>query len=165
MIAPGWYHDGVTPNAERWFDGVAWTEHLRPAPAAPPAYPSAVPQGAPPGAQPWAAQQPTAQPWTAQPWTAQPWTAQPWATQPGAPTGPDDAMYWMLPVGRSWQSITAGYLGLFGLVIWPLAPIALGLGIWAMRIPGGHGRGRAIFAIIAGALGTIFGTLALIFWV
>lgn len=30
----GWYGDGVTPGAERWFDGRAWTEHLRPAPGA-----------------------------------------------------------------------------------------------------------------------------------
>lgn len=134
MIAPGWYHDGTTPNAERWFDGEAWTEHLRPAPQALPPYQSAT---APHGSAPWAAQ---------------------------PSTGPDDALHWILPVGRSWQSITAGYLGLFGLLIWPLAPFALGLGIWALRIPGGHGRGRAIFAIIAGVLGTAFGVLALLNW-
>jgi hypothetical protein len=130
---PGWYDDGTTPNAQRWFDGASWTQHLRPVD----------PQ--------WAARQTVAQPWAA----------------PQPSTGPDDALHWILPVGRSWQSITAGYLGLFGLAIWPLAPIAIWLGIWALRraSQGGHGRGRAIFAIIAGALGTVFGALALIFWV
>ena len=123
-IAPGWYNDGTTPNAERWFDGVAWTQHLRPV--------------APLQASSWSAQQPS--------------------------NGPDEAAHWLLPVGRSWQSITAGYLGLFGLLIWPLAPFAIWLGIWAMRIPGGHGRGRAVFAIVAGALGTAFGAFALVFW-
>ena len=149
MALPGWYDDGVTPNAERWFDGAAWTGHLRPRTLAPQ----------------WAAPQGT-QPWTAQPWSPQP-TAQPWAPQ-GTPaaTGPSDAAYWLLPVGRSWQSITAGYVGLFGLVIWRVAPIALWLGIWALRLAGdgGHGRGRAIFAIIAGALGTVVGALALAYW-
>ncbi|MGW3088706.1 DUF2510 domain-containing protein [Streptomyces sp. NPDC001108] len=35
---PGWYPDAATPGGERWWDGTAWTAHLRPtAPAAPPA--------------------------------------------------------------------------------------------------------------------------------
>lgn len=85
---------------------------------------------------------------------------------PAAPrmgASPSDAMHWMVPVGRSWQSILAGYLGLFGLVLWPLAPFALGLGVWAMRRAreGGHGRGRAVFAIIAGAIGTLLGIAVL----
>jgi hypothetical protein len=85
---------------------------------------------------------------------------------PAAPrmgASPSDAMHWIVPVGRSWQSILAGYLGLFGLLIWPLAPFALGLGVWAMRRArdGGHGRGRAVFALIAGAIGTLLGIAAL----
>ncbi|GAB2622053.1 hypothetical protein Aab01nite_76840 [Paractinoplanes abujensis] len=68
-------------------------------------------------------------------------------------------MHWLLPTGRSWQSIAAGYLGLVGLVVWVLGPFALGLGIWAVvrsaREPGVHGRGRAVFGIVAGAIGTL----------
>ena len=173
MIAPGWYDDGT--SAERWFDGVAWTEHVRaaPAPFAPAAQQS--PQWAAPAVQPetrpgaptWVAQAGAA-PWAGQPaqpgaapWAGQPGAA-PWGAQPG--NGPDEAMHWILPIGRSWQSIVAGYLGIFGLAIWPLAPFAVWLGIWAMRIPGGRGRGRAVFGIIAGALGTLFGLLAIVFW-
>jgi hypothetical protein len=170
--AERWYDDGVTPKAERWYDGVAWTEHVRavPAPFMPPAqhaapWGSAIPQVA----QPW-----SAPPWDAPPWagaSAPPWagsSAPPWAGSSAPPArmgaDPSDPAHWILPVGRSWQSITAGYLGLLGLVIWVLAPFALWLGIWAMRIPGGHGRGRAVFAIITGALGVAFGAVAVLSW-
>ena len=34
--------------------------------------------------------------------------------------------------GRTPWSIAAGYLGLFSLVIFPLAPFAIGFGIWAL---------------------------------
>jgi len=69
-----------------------------------------------------------------------------------------DAMHWILPVGRSWQSIVAGYLGLIALGVWALGPVAVGFGIWALRVAsgGGHGRGRAWFGIIGGLLGTVF---------
>ena len=68
-------------------------------------------------------------------------------------------MHWIVPVGRSWQSIVAGYLGLFSLVIWVLAPISIGAGIWAlMRAQhGGHGRGRAITGIVGGVIGAALG--------
>ena len=69
-----------------------------------------------------------------------------------------DAVHWMLPVGRSWQSITAGYVGLLSLGLWALGPVAIWLGIWAIKKArtGGHGRGRAVFAIVTGTLGTLF---------
>ena len=70
---PGWYPDGVTPDSVRWFDGLRWTEHVRPASF-------------------------------------------------GSDLGPSSAVHWLVPVGRSWQSITAGYLGLLGLV----APVCHG---------------------------------------
>jgi hypothetical protein len=73
---------------------------------------------------------------------------------PGFGESPKDVAHWLIPVGRSWQSITAGYLGIFGLLIWPLAPFAVWLGVWALvnaSRTGGHGRGRAIFAIVSGS--------------
>ena len=64
----------------------------------------------------------------------------------------------MLPVGRSWVAILAGYAGLCALVIYP-APIALALGVLAVlhlrRHRELHGLGRAIFAIATGLLGTL----------
>lgn len=84
------------------------------------------------------------------------------AARPG--NDPHDALHWIVPLGRSWQSIVAGYLGLVGIVLWPLAPVAAGLGIWAIvkARSGGHGRGRAVFAIVAGLAGTAFGVLFLL---
>lgn len=78
---------------------------------------------------------------------------------PAAPIGasPSDPIHWLLPIGRTWQSITAGYVALFAIVIWPLGPVALGLGLWAVNVSGHtgtHGRGRSVFAIIVGALAT-----------
>ncbi len=64
----------------------------------------------------------------------------------------------MLPTGRTWQSIAAGYVALFALVIWPLGPVALGLGLWALQVSGrtgSHGRGRAVFAIVVGVLASM----------
>ena len=63
----------------------------------------------------------------------------------------------ILPVGRSGLSIAAGYLGLLSLTL-VVAPLALGLGIWALkdlkRRPELHGAGRAWFAVVMGTLGT-----------
>ncbi|GEL95257.1 hypothetical protein CCO02nite_19150 [Cellulomonas composti] len=78
------------------------------------------------------------------------------APRPSDETGPGSAVHWLVPVGRSWQSVTAGYVGLFSLLVWPLGPVAIGLGVWALvrARHGGHGRGRAIFAIVAGVVAT-----------
>jgi hypothetical protein len=77
--------------------------------------------------------------------------------------GDDAGIRMLIPVGRSGLAIAAGYLGLlscFGF----LAPIALIVGILAIRDikqhPEKHGMGRAIFGIVMGALGT----LGLLFW-
>jgi hypothetical protein len=64
-------------------------------------------------------------------------------------------MHWLLPTGRTWQSIAAGYVGLFALVIWPLGLVSAGLGVWALvesARTGRHGRGRAVFGILAGTV-------------
>lgn len=72
---------------------------------------------------------------------------------------PADPATWVLPAGRSWQSIVAGYAGLLGLVVWPVAPIAVVLGVWALvrSRRGGKGRGWAVFAVVCGAIGTALG--------
>lgn len=63
----------------------------------------------------------------------------------------------LLPVGRSGLAIAAGYAGLFSLLCFP-APIALILGILAIRDirrhPEKHGMGRAVFGLVMGILGT-----------
>ncbi len=67
-------------------------------------------------------------------------------------------MRMLLPVGRSWLAIVAGYLGLVSVLMCP-APIALAFGILAIRDirkhPEKHGMGRAIFGVVMGVLGTI----------
>lgn len=127
----GWYRDGA--GGLRWFDGTAWTEHVSQAP--------------------WQAQQ---APQAHQHWPGQPqW--QPYG-QPAQPDdGPSSAVHWMLPVGRSWQSVLAGYLGLLSLGLWVLGPFAIGFGVWALvrAQHGGHGRGRAITGIFGGVVGCV----------
>lgn len=72
--------------------------------------------------------------------------------------GDDVGMRMLLPVGRSWVAIVAGYLGLISVLLVP-APFALFFGAWAIRhvrsAPGRHGMGRAIFGIVMGVPGTI----------
>lgn len=189
LAAPGevrWF-DGTS-----WTAHVAPDPALPPAPvpvpAPAPGYSPPAPVYGVPAQQGWQAQpsQPVQQSWQASPVGAQQsqpvqqsWNAGAVAPQPGwvhpgqltypvpaAPrpgASPSDAMHWIVPVGRSWQSILAGYLGLFGLLIWPLAPFALGIGVWAMRRArdGGHGRGRAVFAIVTGLIGTALGIAVL----
>lgn len=83
------------------------------------------------------------------------------ASSPGR--GPSDVLHWLVPTGRSWQSIVAGYVGLLAWLVWPLAPFAIGLGAWALvrAQSGGHGRGRAVFAILTGFVGLAVGALVL----
>lgn len=71
-------------------------------------------------------------------------------------------MRMLLPVGRSWWAIAAGYLGLFSLIVLP-APAALLVSlvaIWDIRRSKSsphpkHGMGRAIFGLVMGILGTL----------
>ena len=136
---PGWYPDPRIPGVERHWDGLAWTEHTRPA-------------AAPPGTLPW----------------------------PGGPMapatpdhGPSSALHWLLPVGRSWQSVVAPYAALVALLAFFVPPLALllaavaiVLGVWALvrATQGGHGTGRAIVALVIAvaavlaALGFAFST-------
>ncbi len=80
----------------------------------------------------------------------------PFATAPQRPSIGDDAgIRLLLPVGRSGLAIAAGYMGLFA-VLFLAAPVALTLGILAIRDirknPHKHGMGRAIFGIVMGGI-------------
>lgn len=80
------------------------------------------------------------------------------AIAPRAGASPDDPLHWLVPTGRSAQSIAAGYVALFATVVWVLGPVAIWLGISALRTSnrtGVHGRGRAWFGIVVGALATL----------
>jgi hypothetical protein len=73
----------------------------------------------------------------------------------GPRLGDDPALRMLLPVGRSFWAIAAGYAGLFAVLCLP-APLALLLGIIAVidirRNPHKHGMGRAIFGIVMGGI-------------
>jgi GYF domain 2/Domain of unknown function (DUF4190) len=74
------------------------------------------------------------------------------------PAGDDPVMRMIAPVGRSPWAIAAGYLGLFSLLLLP-APFAVATGLLALHDirsdPTKHGKGRAIFGIVLGAIGTL----------
>lgn len=112
-------------------------------------------------------QEPTHVPagWYPDPWSQAPlryfdgdqWTPALWRQPSGGldPTKASNRM--LLPIGRTPLSIIAGYVGFFSILLAP-APISLTLGICALvqlgRRPGSYGRGRAIFAIVMGAIFT-----------
>jgi hypothetical protein len=83
--------------------------------------------------------------------------------RPTPSLGDDPAIRMLLPVGRSGLAIAAGYAGLLALVPF-LAPVAILLGILAIRDlrkhPEKHGLGRAVFGLVMGSIVT----LALIVW-
>jgi Protein of unknown function (DUF2510) len=127
---PGWYSDPQVPGTLRYFDGSSWTQHVARAAAA-----AATVVAGPPAA----------------------FAGQPGLGPPGIGASPSDPVHWLLPTGRTWQSIAAGYVALFATLLWFLGPVAVGLGIWALTAAhrsGAHGRGRAVFAIVVGTLAT-----------
>ncbi|MEN6371572.1 MAG: DUF4190 domain-containing protein [Armatimonadota bacterium] len=70
----------------------------------------------------------------------------------------DSDLKYILPVGRSALAVAAGYAGLFSALL-VFGPIAILLGILALKDikknPEKMGKGRAIFGIVMGILGTI----------
>jgi amino acid permease len=81
------------------------------------------------------------------------------------PLGENAGIRLLLPVGRSFWAIAAGYAGLFAVLLVP-APIALILAIIAIydikRHPKRHGMGRAIFGLVMGIIFTIGLILAIV---
>lgn len=79
--------------------------------------------------------------------------------------GDDAALRWVLPVGRSPWAIAAGYLGIFSILL-VFGPLAIGAGFLGLRElerkPHLHGKGRALFGIIAGSLATFVLVLLLL---
>jgi hypothetical protein len=79
----------------------------------------------------------------------------------------DAAIRILVPVEVDPVAFIAGYLGLFSLIMFP-APVALGVGIWALaRLKGRtnvRGAGRAWLAIVMGALGTVGLVIQMIAW-
>jgi len=130
---PGWYPDASNPGYERWWDGGAWSEAVRPAPVA--EQPSATqpygqqpygqqPSGQQPygggqqpsGQQPYGGgQQPYGQPYGQQPYGQQPYGQQPYGQQPyaGYPaygTRPVKATPDGVPVANPWRRLGAWIL-------------------------------------------------------
>ena len=174
-LAPGWYDDNATVGVVRWFDGRDWTAHTAPAPgqvatgypapgysapgyAVPPGYsaPGYPAHGGPGyGAAPTYAGQPPGYDYTG--------GFRPQG-QSSDELGPGGVLHWIVPVGRSWQSVLAGYVGLVALFIWILGPVAIALGVLGLHQArsGGHGSGRSVFALVAGGLASLAGILFLV---
>ena len=79
--------------------------------------------------------------------------------------GQDAGIRLLVPIGLSGWAIASGYLGLISVLCIP-APLALITGILAIREmrrnPKKHGRGRAIFGIIMGSVGTVVLLISLV---
>ena len=86
------------------------------------------------------------------------------AERPGL--GDDAGMRLLLPVGRSGWAIAAGYLGLLGWLIFPLAPFALATAVLGhMEIannPKRHGIGRVATGYVGGVIGLFVGAYVLL---
>jgi hypothetical protein len=87
----------------------------------------------------------------------------------GIDTGPSSVLHYIVPVGRSWQSVLAPYLGLFSLISLPVVGQLFGVGAIVVGVlalkrarTGGHGTGRAITGIVLGAIGTATSTVFLV---
>ena len=114
-------------------------------------------------------QEPT---WTLRYWNGSAWTEHvaprvqvaPYGSVSGGGEQPSDPLHWVVPAGRSWQTIAAGYVGLISLLAFPLGPVAIALGVFGLRAAsrqGSHGRGRAIFGIVTGCIGSLLGIVVL----
>jgi hypothetical protein len=142
-IAPGWYDDGITAGSVRWFDGRGWTAHTAPVPGQV-------------GSSPTYAGQPLGYDYTG----GFGYQAAPASDE----LGPGEVLHWIVPVGRSWQSVVAGYVGLVALFVWILGPVAVALGVLGLRRAraGGHGSGRSVFALVAGGLASVLALMTLV---
>ena len=135
-VEAGWYSDPQEPTwTLRYWNGSAWTEHVAPRVQAAPPPPIYAYPGQPP-----------------------------YGSTSGAGDEPSDPLHWVVPAGRSWQTIAAGYVGLISLLAFPLGPVAIVLGVLGLRAAsrqGSHGRGRAVFGIMTGCIGSLIGLLVL----
>ena len=117
-------------------------------------------------------QEPT---WTLRYWNGISWTEHvaprvqvapsPYGSGFGAGEEPSDPLHWVVPSGRSWQTIAAGYVGLVSLFTFFLGPIEIVLGVLGLRAAAqqqSHGRVRAIFGIVSGSIGTVIAILIVI---
>ena len=97
--------------------------------------------------------------------TDNPYTAPTAAVNDPVKTDSTGALKYILPVGRSFWALAAGYLAFFAVFVLP-APVALICGILALRDisknPHKLGKVRAIFGIVMGALGTAMLVMLLI---
>ena len=106
-------------------------------------------------------------------WDGAQWT--PYVHVPGPMpdvTGKNDPAYWLLPVGRPWQALVAGYLGVVCLITWLMGPvgvvfgaITVALGIWGLDAGRSRklgGQGRAWFGIVTGAVSAVVSILLML---